>query len=121
MPKFLVASGDLNALWENFLVRNQAVLDAMLDGGDKSKFSTTLKSEVCMLYISVVNVVEQFRTPTTNDQIKPSSATGSLVAHDDGNIPNGSRQSNSNNQSSKSRLRKIPWRHFRVVGFSRAF
>lgn len=113
---FLVASGDLDSLWDDFLVKNQAVLDALLDIGNPEEFSITLESEVRMLYISAVNVAERYRAPPINDHCRtPSanehyapSAVDSSNNDNDANGPNGSYKSNVNNRSSGSRLPEIP-------------
>lgn len=94
--EFLTAVGDLNSLWEKFVVDNQAVLYALLDLGLSAEFSSTKESQVRSLYIQAVAVAETLRpTQTCDDNV---SHNGSIH----------SNRSNDNNCSGRPRLPEIP-------------
>jgi len=94
--EFLTAVGDLDSLWDKFVVDNQAVLYALLDLGLTAEFSSTKESQVRSLYIQSIGVAETLKpTPKCDDNV---SHNGSIH----------SNRSNDNNCSGRSRLPEIP-------------
>lgn len=96
LPHFLTAAGDLNSLWETFLVNNQNVLDALLDSDLCDEFSTTLESEIRLLHTAAIAVADKYKL----------SSEGSIGSQD--GTQGGSNKVNGASGSSGSRLPEIP-------------
>ncbi|VVC28303.1 Hypothetical protein CINCED_3A004173 [Cinara cedri] len=60
IPIFLVAAGDLESLWKDFMSHNQTVLVALCDLNLVSEFFTQLETEIRALYSSVKSVFENY-------------------------------------------------------------
>lgn len=100
IPKYLVAVGDLDFLWESFQIQNQAVLDALLDLGLDEEFSITLEAEVRSLYIEAIAEAEKHKTTSNAGSIcnEERSDHGSKISH----------KSNNGINFHRSRLPDIP-------------
>lgn len=64
-PQLLVAVGDLDALWSDFVIEDNAVIEALCDLGLSGEYSGKLSVEVCGLIIYSKSIANSYNLPTT--------------------------------------------------------
>lgn len=90
IPKFLIASEDIDMLWESFLSYNRELLDVLFDLNQLNEFSTDLEGEVRVTYMSTREVVLQHRPMdrvNKNSNSAVNDSASSTMANRESRLP----------------------------------